>query len=537
MSLRPKVVQSLFGNLLFALLLLSAIHLLFSSSSNHDRRKDLPTPKVALVRHKAPKLHFKKPKYVSHRRHSAVARASLSAHARAQQVRSSVLLELNGGIATHGEYYVEVDLGGSKVETQRVRVQVDTGSSSFIVSAKECTTCANGRGGRYSSALSRYASAIPCRSHECQPYTCAHPQCKSSNHGDTCFSLKDACCSIQDPGSCGFFLEYGGNTEYHVSASGTLVHEMAALSGSGQARVEANITLYDVKQQEGDWPSNVDGIFGLAFPRLNCNPTCSPMAFEVPVFSLCMGDHRGLLLLGGDGSGEHMFVGPVHYVPILAGVMPSYYIVKLDSVNVDQTRLGDPGLPHHAIVDSGTTLLLLQEDLWVEFVSVMQSQLCWLPGVCTVEEQSIFTPGICLSSLPNKRLPTISLSISGLILQLPPSAYFIKYKTGGQSAYCLGIQSAGAERTVIGDTFLRLYHVVHDKENMRLGFALANSTTCGALDISSHTLRIDQTPARGASAQLNKFLLFSGGSLFLCGLLSCVVVLLHSYRLLSQVNT
>ena len=47
-------------------------------------------------------------------------------------------LMMHGGIATIGEYYVHADLGSP---VQRLRVQVDTGSSSLILPASDCTTC------------------------------------------------------------------------------------------------------------------------------------------------------------------------------------------------------------------------------------------------------------------------------------------------------------------------------------------------------------------------------------------------------------
>lgn len=521
MDRRPKVLLRWMLRALFVVLAATGFLLCFSP------QKPQHIPEPILVHSQVPVINLKKSKYPTQKYSS---QRTVTPRGKEGLRKAPVLLPLKGGISTHGEYFVDVTL--SEGRTQAVRVQVDTGSSSFIVTSKDCVACADGRGGRYSAAISRTSSTVPCHSKECQPYTCAHPQCKSSNHGNSCFSLKDACCSLQQPDSCGFFLEYGGNTEYHVSASGTLVHEIATLAGAKGTSRRENITLYEVEDQAGEWPSNVDGIFGLAFPRLNCNPTCSPMAFEEDMFALCMGDHKGLLLLGGDGSSEHMFVGPLHYVPIVATFMPSYYIVKLEGLTVGETRLGGSSVAHRAIVDSGTTLLLLQEDLWVEFVSVMKSGLCWLPGVCTATEVSIFTPGICLSSLPKRRLPTISLTISGVVLQLPASAYFVKYKTGGQSAYCLGVQSAGAERTVIGDTLLRLYHVVHDKAKMRLGFALANTTTCGELDVGSNFFQIDHQPLPNQGTDLNKVLLVAGGTLFLCAFLSFLIVLAHSYRLL-----
>jgi hypothetical protein len=85
----------------------------------------------------------------------------------------------------------------------------------------------------------------------------------------------------------------------------------ACLSSSANP-LSAEVTFYRTLEEDGPWPSQVDGILGLAFPALNCNPTCTEPAYETLlrkasgasgklIFAMCFGDRGGKLVLGGDG--------------------------------------------------------------------------------------------------------------------------------------------------------------------------------------------------------------------------------------------
>jgi len=299
-----------------------------------------------------------------------------------------------------------------------------------------------------------------------------------------------------DPKSCGFFLQYGGDIDYDVEASGLMMTE----TFSKGDHIFQDITFYKTIHESGPWPSQVDGILGLGFPRLNCNPTCTEPAYlqmmnilgvEEKMFSMCMGDTTGWLELGSDGKESNLYVGKPVYVPVTGLVTGgTYYSVGLNGIRVGKEILGASisDSPYHAIVDSGTTLLLLQQSLWRGLVLYLQGRYCRLPGVCANDiKDTIFHPGVCLTK-PPVDFPTITLTlVGGLSLELPPTIYFIHYDDPelGRHIYCLGIQGAGDERTVIGDTVLRGFHVIYDLSRHRVGFANPNRTTCGKVELLS----------------------------------------------------
>mmetsp|Transcript_37315 Transcript_37315/g.60673 ORF Transcript_37315/g.60673 Transcript_37315/m.60673 type:complete len:441 (+) Transcript_37315:173-1495(+) len=412
----------------------------------------------------------------------------------------SIALPLKGGIAKLGEYYVEMEIG---TPGQIVRVQADTGSSSFIVTSNQGSLVVRDeeRARVYRANESATSTDVSCASDLCGTNTCNSRTCGA----DVCADENNACCSANVPDACGFFLEYGGDTNYHVTASGVMTQDTLKL---GELTLE-NITFYRTLNETGPWPSKVDGVFGLGYPRLNCNPTCTEPVYDIilsalgnnsmdnHIFSMCMGDSSGMLVLGSDGSDHDLFKGSLHYVPVLSsGLFGAYYTVGISNILVGLEGIAPAAstVPHQAILDSGTTLLLLEQSVWDGMVKHFQSRLCRLPGVCAAK--SIFKPGVCLVSIP-KGFPTISINlVGGIRLILPPNLYFIKYKTAdGEIAYCFGIQPAGHERTVLGDTLLRGFHVVFDLPKQRVGFAEPNTEVCGsALAFSNQASKIKKEP-------------------------------------------
>lgn len=101
-----------------------------------------------------------------------------------------LLLPLKGGIATLGEYYADFYIG---TPPQHVRLQVDTGSSSLIVTSKQCETCRarkSASGGVYDIGASESASTVGCDSSLCGANTCSSFNCRSN----ICSNTSGACC-------------------------------------------------------------------------------------------------------------------------------------------------------------------------------------------------------------------------------------------------------------------------------------------------------------------------------------------------------
>lgn len=96
---------------------------------------------------------------------------------------------------------------------------------------------------------------------------------------------------------------------------------------------------------------------------------------------------------------------------------------------------------YEAILDSGTTLLLLPTTLFSIFYTIVTQQYPSLPGVSS---RPSFFDGQALSIDPTSTWPDLHLHFGDLDVRVPPSVYFIKLKQGLFSYWYLGVYSMDA---------------------------------------------------------------------------------------------
>ena len=366
---------------------------------------------------------------------------------------------LRGGIASLGEYYTFVYMYG-----QKLKLQVDTGSASLIVAGESCQNCT-------SRSLLKWneQDAIPCDGKICYQ----------------CF-----------PGSskCGFRLRYGDDSpQYNLEASGVVVRTSIALEKNGP--FTNPVDVYVIQKEIGSWPKKVDGILGMAFERLNCNPTCLPVAWralappmQTQGFMICFGDKSGIVRFY---SKEYKRNPKAKYVKLqIIGDPRMYYAVHSRGLAIaegaqSQKFLLFKYIPSEdlasrsiGIVDSGTTLLIIPDSMWNSLVSYFQEKYCHLDGVCgspSIFDRPSANQAVCLTHSPYETFPTLGLVVGGAVLRLPPSLYFIQYK---KNIYCLGIQPGPI--MVIGDAVLRGFTVYYEPDAVI--FSSDRSELCGAVE-------------------------------------------------------
>lgn len=263
----------------------------------------------------------------------------------------------------------------------------------------------------------------------------------------------------------------------------------------------------------------VDGIFGLAYWPLACNPTCVQPLFdtlvkqglvEKDVFSLCTLPTGGTLTLGG--SNKDHYEGELQYVPMKHKGTPMYYDVAVKGVTIGGKQLAISEFTD-AIVDSGTTVLVMTPKAYNDVQRFFQANYCQVPGLCPqstqrhrtiiripgtiaaqltvsqAEQPTWFTPGYCvkLSDREIAMLPTIEIVLDNNVkLTLEPDLYMLKYEVpssfGLQSnlfrclgfTYLEGMDGLG-NNVIIGNTVLQKYFVEYDRQNDRVGFAIAKN--------------------------------------------------------------
>ncbi|GJD05795.1 Cathepsin E [Galdieria sulphuraria] len=268
-------------------------------------------------------------------------------------------IELNGGIVSVGEYYIQIKIGGTPF-----RVQVDTGSSTLAVPMEGCVSCRK--------TSSKYSSHLQSKTLGCS-------ECSSSG----------ACCANKMPQACGFFLRYGDGS----GAEGALLVDQVQVGNA----------------------SFVAHFGGMGYPALGCTPSCiEPLIdsmfrqskIEQNMFSLCISVRGGHLVLGGYDS--NMAASNISFVPMILSSPPTFYAVSLGgSIRVDNEELSLDGFDK-GIVDSGTTLLVISEQAFIQLKNYLQTHYCQVPGLCDYQH-SWFDSASCviLEESHLQHLPTL----------------------------------------------------------------------------------------------------------------------------------
>lgn len=398
-------------------------------------------------------------------------------------------VELHGGMVDVGEYYAQVYIGG-----QMLRVQIDTGSATLAVPLHECTNCKTGDM-RYDlkKSNSGIAEYISCEHEQCQTGSC------NGGYGcGKCSATKDSCCAKSNTANCAFHLNFGDGS----GAKGMLVRDEFQWGD-----VKFPVTFGGIASDSPDFErKQVDGILGMAYKSLACNPSCITPAFDAMLeqekdegmpdsFSICITYNSGRLVLGEyDPS---LSTKKMTWVDLKLATPPSFYSFPLiGDLLVDDKPLPLPSYSR-AIVDSGTTLIVFSTATFNKFKQYLLTHYCNVPGLCpgqgsSDDEESWFQAAHCAQILAEDRhhLPTLTFRLEGFDLVMGPEDYLINYASKGSEFWCVGIMSldsmSGGIDVILGNTVMKKYVTQYDRANGRVGFALSD-TNCGLSAASTET--------------------------------------------------
>lgn len=258
----------------------------------------------------------------------------------------------------------------------------------------------------------------------------------------------------------------------------------------------------------------VDGILGMSYEALACNPSCVEPPFQQMVkagvvedsFAICITEQGGKLILGRfDPS---LAKTPLKYVPLALSDPPSFYTMNVSNhISVDGRRVGVPNL-QAGILDSGTTLIVISQTFFMILLEQLVKNYCDVPGLCHTDKPW-FMPAACvrIDEETLAKLPTFVFHLGSngeFDMELRPQDYMLPvHKPGHQDYRCVGImamkQMQPGTDIIFGNTVMRRYVSHYDRKNKRLGFAEAAEGCGGETKCSSYTQCIECASVAGCS--------------------------------------
>ncbi|EME26995.1 Beta-secretase [Galdieria sulphuraria] len=397
-------------------------------------------------------------------------------------------MSLHGNVIPDGGYYVDLEIGG-----QKTAAQIDTGSSNLIIPIRGCKGCSSE--GMIDISQSPSGFVIPCNSSSCNSKTCSSQLCIT----ESCSKTNNACCyEALGVSGCFFLIVYGTG-----AAAGVYFNDTVQIAG-----FSTRATIGGILRNVSDYPvGKATGVIGMAFKGASCNPSCATPLFEdlvrtnnlSDIFSIRLGNEGGSLTLGGID--HSLYSGDIHYIPLRHGANSLLYDLSCKGIKIGNSSLISTS--SGAVVDSGTTTLVFDSKYFEDVKKYFQSNLCDIPLVCSNSSvsETIFTGGggVCgfFSSSDIEKFPTITIEItSNFHISLEPKDYMLQVplsdiesngnttipeksrtSSSGDNAYCFtilefpGLESSEGYSMILGDTVLKNYYVVFNRENYSVGFA------------------------------------------------------------------
>jgi len=143
-------------------------------------------------------------------------------------------------------------------------------------------------------------------------------------------------------------------------------------------------------------------------------------------------------------------------------------------------QLTPSGYAQAAILDSGTTITLLPDDLAYVVFEELGAEFLQELGAVVVPCALADKTGTINYGFGGAGGPIIQVQVSQLVLPLALPDGTIPTYPNGETACQLGIQAAGDLPVLFGDTFLRSAYVVYDLDNNRIALAQTDFNATGS---------------------------------------------------------
>jgi hypothetical protein len=366
---------------------------------------------------------------------------------------------------TGGGYYIDVEVG---TPGQKQTMVLDTGSSDAWIVDVDADLCSD-------RSLQR-------------------------TYGDSCSLTYDRTQSSTYKMAVrnGFSIQYLDESE----ASGDYIYDNFKI---------ADVTIKGLQIGLADTVVMGTGVLGIGFPANEAAVEEYPNIIDQladqglinsRAYSLYLNDRRsssGTILFGGIDTDK--FIGDLKVLPILKGSGSNYthFAVRMTSITTDNDGTTTTALQSSsgiaAILDSGTTLSYVPDDISVELVKALNAYTDYVSTGLTFIDCGLLTSDLTITFGfgTGSTTATIVVPVTEMILDmLQGLERYFPDDLPFDDVCLFGIQSADsfgtlATTALLGDTFLRSAYVVYDLDHKEIGMAQSNlnSTETKITELSS----------------------------------------------------
>ncbi|XP_062221992.1 aspartic proteinase-like protein 1 isoform X2 [Phragmites australis] len=302
--------------------------------------------------------------------------------------------------------------------------------------------------------------------------------------------LGSGCANPKQP--CPYNIKYfSGNT----TSSGLLIEDTLRLdSREGHIPVNASVVIGCGRKQSGDYLDGIapDGLLGLGMADISVPSFLARAGLVRNSFSMCFKqDDSGRIFFGDQGVSTQQ---STPFVP-LYGKLQTY------AVNVVNSCIGHKcleGTSFQALVDSGTSFTSLPPDVYKAVTMEFDKQI---NASRVAYDDSTLKYCYSASPLEMPDVPTITVTFAAnKSFQAVNPILRFNDQQGALAGFCLAVLPSSEPIGIIAQNFMVGYHVVFDRENMKLGWYRSechdvdNSTTV-PLGPSQHNSPEDPLPS------------------------------------------
>lgn len=379
-------------------------------------------------------------------------------------------IPIGGNYEHDGEYFLNVTIGD-----ELFTLLIDTGSSDLGLAAVGCNGCTK----KYHHYYDPSSSASPLGCEFCQ-------ENKTRETDLRCLKRPR-----EKEKQCTYRVSYADGSGFSAA-----LYEDDFTFDPSLKKIRASIgAMYSANFPN---PRSVDGIIGFADLSEASSGATNPYLKLVEsqliddVFSLCLTTNGGVLYLGYES-----FLEDTEIVWTSRAPHSGFYAIQLDDVKVNNTSIGvSPKFFNDgtAIVDSGTSDTCFSSTAFKAIKSQFEDmcRTTCLKGICNCETKTPLREPIFESRCVHMTqqdidlFPEIEMTMKdGAIVKYSPQAYLRSGDVMGcedDTQYTIALSSSGPDGsgTILGDSFMMQYVVVHDRRQtpQRIGFLPIGDEKC-----------------------------------------------------------